>query len=86
VVDVSSNGMVESLRLEVSVGVEVCKVGWRMFYMGNSLVGAASPDNNTRDGTFSQLDHLIAEATNLNSLPSYKVEADWQYWQALRVS
>jgi hypothetical protein len=85
-VDVSSNGMVEPLRLEVSVGVKVWKIEWKVFYMGNSLVGAVSTNNNTRDGTFSQLDRSMVKATNLYNLPSSGVEAYWQCGQALRVS
>ena len=46
-VDVSSNEMVQPLRLEVRVGVEVFRTEWRCFYMGNTLVGVVSTNNNT---------------------------------------
>jgi hypothetical protein len=46
-VNVSSSEIVEPLMLEVSVGVEVLRIEWRCFYMGNTLVGAVSTNNNT---------------------------------------
>ena len=47
VVDVSSNEMVQPQRLEVSVGAEVLMIEWRWFYVGDTLVGAVSTNNNT---------------------------------------
>ena len=46
-VDVSSNGKIEPLRSKASVGVEVLRIEWTCFYMGNTLVGAVSTNNNT---------------------------------------
>lgn len=43
--DVSSNEMEEPLKLEVSVRVEVFGIEWRVFYIGDSLVDAASTNN-----------------------------------------
>ena len=45
--DVSGTEMVGPLRLEVSVGVEMLRIEWRCFYMGDTLVGAVSTNNNT---------------------------------------
>jgi hypothetical protein len=46
-VNVSSSEMVEPLMLEVSVGVELWKIEWKVFYMGSSLVGAVRTNNIT---------------------------------------